>query len=214
MSDQVVKTQRLDWVDDAKGFGVIFIILFHGFMFGSTVTRSFLILDTMMPMFFFLGGFTFSKKLSFKDFTIRRLKTLMIPCYVVGFIVGTLRMLHNFLLTGCYSSKYVIMYVFLIRPCPIWFFPVLCLCNIVYYFLLKVVSKKERHLEDYEKNLINQVERLEIDEAINKMKNVKDTKLSILQKRREIPILEIARKKILEICSDFKINLHKDTIKY
>ena len=86
--------------------------------------------------------------------------------------------------------------------------------NIVYYFLLKVVSKKERHLEDYEKNLINQIEWLEIDEAINKMKNVKDTKLSILQKRREIPILEIARKKIFENCSDFKINLHKDTIKY
>ena len=55
MSDQVVKTQRLNWVDDAKGLGIIFIILLHG-MFSFEMTYAYLIQNTIMPMFFFLSG--------------------------------------------------------------------------------------------------------------------------------------------------------------
>ena len=49
---------------------------------------------------------------------------------------------------------------------------------------------------DYEKGWIDEVCWFDIDEAIEKMTNSPDSKLAILQKRREIPILKIAKEMI------------------
>ena len=65
--------------------------------------------------------------------------------------------------------------------------------NIVNYFLMKVTAIKEKHLEDYEKNMIDEVCWFEIDEAIKAYENVKEEPLAILVKRRELPILKLAK---------------------
>lgn len=68
--------------------------------------------------------------------------------------------------------------------------------NIVYYFLIKVDKFIEKQLLDYEKGWIDEVCWFDIDEAIEKMTNSPDSRLAILQKRREIPILKIAKEMI------------------
>lgn len=65
--------------------------------------------------------------------------------------------------------------------------------NIVYYYLMKVTEIKEKHLEEYEKTLIDDVRWLDIDEVISCYENLKDEKLAILIKRRELPILKLAK---------------------
>lgn len=68
--------------------------------------------------------------------------------------------------------------------------------NIVYYYLVKCNKFTERHLEDYEKKLIEQICWYSFDELIERFENIKDTGIAILQKRREIPIFKIAKQMI------------------
>ena len=70
------KENRQDWIDIAKGLGMLFVILGHCVAFGSKVHN--LIFAFHMPFFFLLSG------LVYKDNKIqliirRRLKSLMIP---------------------------------------------------------------------------------------------------------------------------------------
>lgn len=68
--------------------------------------------------------------------------------------------------------------------------------NVVYYFLVRVDKFIEKQLLDYEKGWIDEVCWFDINEAIEKMKNSPNSKLAILQKRRELPILQIAKEMI------------------
>lgn len=70
--------------------------------------------------------------------------------------------------------------------------------NITHYYLLKTVKKTEKHLEDYETNLINTFIWVSIDEAIEIYKNFKPGKLAKIVQRREIPVFEEAKKIMME----------------
>ena len=67
--------------------------------------------------------------------------------------------------------------------------------NIVYYYLMKVTNFKEKHLEEYEKDLIDDVRWMSIEEAIEAYNSLKDEPLSILIKRRELPLLKIVKER-------------------
>ncbi len=72
-----------------------------------------------------------------------------------------------------------------------------------HYYLVHVASvdEKSKHLDSFEKKMFSEVEWLSIDEAIRQMENTKDTKLSILVKRRELPILKIAKQSLKNVIS-------------
>ena len=56
--------KRLDWLDVAKGYGILFVIYAHtdyGFIGNLLYTFH-------VPLFFFLSGFVFSNKYDFKTF--------------------------------------------------------------------------------------------------------------------------------------------------
>lgn len=68
--------------------------------------------------------------------------------------------------------------------------------NINRYYLIKEVGKERQHLEEYEKQMIQEVLWVEIDEAIHRFENMPSTGVSQLVRRREIPILLEAKKEI------------------
>lgn len=75
---------RIEWIDTAKGLGLIFVILGH---LHTPYISSWVYLFHM-PLFFFLSGVTFSGgKYTFKQFIVKRLKTLVIPYFRIIYLV-------------------------------------------------------------------------------------------------------------------------------
>lgn len=65
--------------------------------------------------------------------------------------------------------------------------------NLNYYFLLKIKDNIGKNLEEYEKDLFEDVLWVDIDEAINKLEQMGNTMIPLLVKRRELPIFKIAK---------------------
>lgn len=72
--------ERLKWIDKAKGIGIILVILGH-----ITIPNELKILlySFHMPLFFFLAGYVYkyNDSESFKNYLIKKAKTLLIPAY-------------------------------------------------------------------------------------------------------------------------------------
>lgn len=74
---------RIEWVDIAKGIGIILVIAGHCFYLG----YSYPLYAFHMPLFFFLSGLLFKdKKEGFGDFFKRKTKSLMRPWLIILFI--------------------------------------------------------------------------------------------------------------------------------
>ena len=61
--------------------------------------------------------------------------------------------------------------------------------NLSHYFLMKVVSYGESHLEEGEKTIIKGMDFFPLDEAVKLYENMSKEKLEILVRRRELPVL-------------------------
>lgn len=66
--------------------------------------------------------------------------------------------------------------------------------NNSYYYLFKVLAYTKQHLEVRESALIDRIEWVSIDEAIEYYRQFSKLGVGLLVKRRELPILEIAKK--------------------
>lgn len=61
--------------------------------------------------------------------------------------------------------------------------------NINHYFLCKTSTFVDKKLENYEKTMIEKLEWMDIDKAIETFSNMNISKVSILVKNRELPVL-------------------------
>ena len=85
-----MNTKRLDWIDIAKGIGIILVVLGHTLVpqVRETGFAGFLwifIYNFHMPLFFFLSGYLFEKGLpdytNKGKFTLGKLQYLMLPYF-------------------------------------------------------------------------------------------------------------------------------------
>lgn len=80
--------KRIDWIDIAKGIGILLVILGHSVKFGEIVHN--LIFSFHMPLFFVLSGAVY-KHSDNKTFIIKKINTLIIPFvsfYIIGLIIS------------------------------------------------------------------------------------------------------------------------------
>ena len=71
--------KRIEWVDAFKGFGIICLIFFHS-LDTSTKLSSYII-SFLMPLFFFIAGFSFERGryASFAAFVLKKIRTRIVP---------------------------------------------------------------------------------------------------------------------------------------
>ena len=69
--------------------------------------------------------------------------------------------------------------------------------NHIYYYLLRAEKYVGKDMEEYEKSIIQKVLFVDIDKAIELMINVQDDGVGMLVKQREIPILKLAKEKMI-----------------
>lgn len=129
-------TKRIDWVDAAKGVGILMVMFGHNWL---DARYCFYLYAFHMPLFFLLAGYTFSDKRNLKVYILQKSKVLLIPyfifaaCHVVFYSV--LKTLH----TGSYDIVgEVVNFLFQRRHTYLWFLPVLFWGEIVVYVLSRL----------------------------------------------------------------------------
>lgn len=132
--------KRIEWIDTAKGIGLLLVILGHLHVpLIATWIYTF-----HMPLFFFLSGVVFSgTKYNFKEFLKKRLQSLVIPYFSLGFVIWLFYVIINTVLgtkDSLYGTNFEMLKNLFVQEhfWTIWFLACLFLVEILYYILHKV----------------------------------------------------------------------------
>ena len=133
-------SKRIGWIDAAKGLGILLMIMGH-----TPIDSKFLyyIYSFHMPLFFILGGITFSIKKDFKSFVWHKFKSLLIP---YAFFACCL-ILFYYSLKLIFHSRYdpvqdAISFVLQDHHTYLWFLVTLFVCEILAYVVIKCIHNK------------------------------------------------------------------------
>jgi polysaccharide biosynthesis protein PslL len=138
----VIKTKRVDYVDIAKGIGIVLVVMGHNdFALISPFAHK-LIYSFHMPMFFFMSGMFFKPDAPFWTFIKHRYNKVLRPfLFIVLFIyftsisfsiVGILEATRR-LLKAMYANGHYLDWV------QLWFLPHLFVVSLFAYFLVQVI---------------------------------------------------------------------------
>jgi len=135
--------QRLDYIDIAKGLGIILVVLSHteypGLMY---YTSAFFV-----PIFFFCSGFTFSKKNINLGICFRKQATKLLKPYII-FNILLLLYFHDFsrrAIWGIFYSRYClfpfgtdvdICHFMIVGNYPMWFLTCMVIAYLLYDLLI------------------------------------------------------------------------------
>lgn len=145
-SPTTVSNHRIPYLDIAKGFAIIFVIIGHC-RYSPTILIGW-IYSFHMPLFYILSGFTFNidHYKDFKSFLIKKLKTLMIPYYllcIMLLILTTLFFSENDISTFTEGLKAIFIANRLHKYYySMWFIPSLFFSEILLYFIIKGIKNK------------------------------------------------------------------------
>ncbi|WP_419955751.1 acyltransferase family protein [Neobacillus niacini] len=135
-------SKRITWIDTCKGIGIFLVIIGHTTLVDAPRIH---IYSFHMPLFFFLSGFLFSTKGSFREFSLIKVKTLLVP-YIFFAILSFLLTTHylgmpieigSFFYSTIESRRNYIFY-----NIPLWFLTSLFLIEIIFYYLVKLIKNK------------------------------------------------------------------------
>ena len=137
----MVEKQRYEWIDVAKGYGIIFVMWAHLINEGLNSW----IYSFHMPLFFFLSGYVFHTRYNILDFIKRKIKTLIIPYFCVGFPMVLFEWL-KYSMQGEPVNKafWRLLKAFLIqnRYLTLWYIACLFCLNLIFYGLAKSIKNE------------------------------------------------------------------------
>lgn len=138
---------RISYIDILKGFGIFFVVFGHVTHIGEI--RDY-IWNFHMPLFFFVSGFLYKPSLSFRDFFLKRIKSIYIPYILFFFVTFTYWVLiernvrgseysiwHQLigLLYGTYEGNHLYF------NGALWFLPCLFVTEIMFFPLGRIKNK-------------------------------------------------------------------------
>lgn len=134
-------SKRIDWIDMAKGYGMIAVIISH-LCLGPLK----LWLYTFhMPLFFFLSGYVFSNKDKFGIFLKKKSRSLLLPYFSLGIPMVLFAVLFS-LFKNTFSVEETIglLKAFIIqkRVWTLWYIACLFFLNIIFYLITTFVKRK------------------------------------------------------------------------
>lgn len=132
--------KRVTWVDTAKGWGMLAIIVSH-VMTGHPVSRW--LYTFHVPLFFFLSGFLFRADRPWGDFWRGKLKRMLLPYFALALPIIPAEAALAGSAAGFWERFWELAVGVLVqrRLWPIWFLACLFLLEILAYWLLRAVKK-------------------------------------------------------------------------
>jgi fucose 4-O-acetylase-like acetyltransferase len=129
---------RIDWIDRAKGYGIVLILLGH--IPTPYITEYAYIFH--VPLFFFISGYLFNNKSPFKTFLLKKVKGLLIPYFFLGIpcliVDGLIGENVGAFANASTFSKYLCHFFIQRRMFSLWFLTALFVVELIYYGLSKI----------------------------------------------------------------------------
>ena len=139
--------QRINWIDMAKGYGIIAVFIGH--MVQNSALGLF-VYSFHLPLFFFLSGYLFKPEADFVSFLKKKARSILLPYFILGLPVVFCDAFYPLLFSGRHFSARHLMYelskeftqfLFQCRYSTLWYLAVLFGVNILMYFVCKIKSK-------------------------------------------------------------------------
>ena len=128
------------WLDIAKGYGMIFVIFGHLYH----MTAKAIVYIFHMPLFYFLSGYTYNPKGTFKEFFFKKVKRFAIPYIVLGVLNSWVDLFCEGSLYGNNILKGAIDVLLNQRYLIMWFLTTLFVLEIAMYFVFKKKKDNKR----------------------------------------------------------------------
>jgi len=142
-----MEKKRIEWLDYAKGIGIILVIYGHTY-----VPKLFNVwlCSFHMPLFFFLSGITFSsyQKYSRQEFVTKKFKSLIIPYVIFATTLVVWKFIRIVFEGGSFISvaKAALGIILQIRTTSygpgVWFLPTLFIAEIIVYYMINICKNK------------------------------------------------------------------------
>lgn len=138
----MTKDNRIEWIDTAKGIGLLLVIFGHLHV---PYVASW-IYFFHMPLFFFLSGVVYSGgKYTFYQYIIKRIKSLIIPYFTFACIIWLFYVVVNCFVgaeNSLYGSNIDMLKGLIVQEhfWTIWFLTALFLVEIIYYLLDRLLG--------------------------------------------------------------------------
>ncbi len=153
------QSKRIEWIDILKGFAIICVILGHRKYGNNGLLSTYFVSEVYsfhIPLFFFASGLVFSiaKYDSFKNFLIKKIKTILVPMVFFSFIQILFNFAYYGVLLGSKNADYGINYFFnsllgiilQIRngkyEATLWFFSCLFITQCIFYWVIKIFKNR------------------------------------------------------------------------
>lgn len=139
---QCDRQNRLDYIDTAKGIGIIFVVIYHHLLGAEFITNW--ISSFHMPLFFMISGYLFAFRDDYSKsigaFVVQKLKGLIYPFFTLSFIVLLWNVLFYNVLFPSVSPENSTLEIFLLTITTygyhaLWFVPCLFYSSILFFFL-------------------------------------------------------------------------------
>lgn len=143
---------RLDWVDKAKGIGILLVIYGHNYPFAESYIYGF-----HMPLFFFISGMFHPDKIDYNSIK-KRFKSLIIPYFIWALLLyifwvflgrhygnsvsNNLDPINNFI--GIFYAQGGMQ--FMDWGIPLWFLPCLFLSFLLFGFITSIKNRLIQYL--------------------------------------------------------------------
>lgn len=132
--------KRLDWPDIIKGLGMLVVVFSH---FPHPKAANIFYSPFFMAIFFFVSGYFFSPKGSFREFVVNKFWKLLVPLYMFG----SLGILESVLLGGEPLTERLVGILVQIggKADAMWFFACLFTVEILFYWVFKAAERFRSH---------------------------------------------------------------------
>lgn len=133
--------ERIKWIDVARGYGIILVIIGHLELPG---IRNY-IYTFHLPLFFFISGYLFERKISFRNFLKSKIKNILIPYFALSGMIVLFNAVYRryfWNISNIWEGvrKDVIDYLWQNRASTLWFLTCLFLVNLIFWLLLKFTN--------------------------------------------------------------------------
>lgn len=131
-----MKEQRIEWIDLARGYGVILVIWAH---LQDEGLRSW-IYSFHMPLFFMLSGYVFNASYVFKKFILKKIKRIIVPYFCLGVPMVLFQTLADSLNGDVFLERLFLNINLLLlqkRLWTLWYLAVLFFVNIFFYIMVR-----------------------------------------------------------------------------
>lgn len=135
--------KRIVWLDMAKGYGMIFVILGHLGLgkFGRWLYTF------HIPLFFLLAGYVFHSNCDLRTFVKKKCRSLLIPYWGLGIPILFLEEFSNqehFIPNAGHYIRLFLKFVLQRRRTTLWFVACLFFLNILFYLTQKVLKTNRK----------------------------------------------------------------------